>query len=70
MKDWVKKHLRVLVFTLSGVVAGLLYHLTVGCSTGSCVISENPFSSMLYMGLIGLVLSGLFEKGGKDRCNM
>ncbi len=58
MKKRMKPWLRPALFTLGGVLAGLGYYYFVGCSTGSCAITSNPFSSMLYMGLIGWLLSG------------
>ena len=58
MKKHMKPWLRPALFTLGGVLAGLGYYYFVGCSTGSCAITSNPFSSMLYMGLIGWLLSG------------
>ena len=42
---------------LGGAAVGYLYYRFVGCSSGSCVITANPWSSMLYMGLIGFLLS-------------
>ena len=63
MKERMKKWLRPALFTLGGALAGLIYYKLVGCSTGSCVITSSPVSSMLYMGLIGWLLSGAFGSG-------
>ena len=60
MKKRLKKLLRPLLFTLGGALAGLAYYYLVGCSSGSCAITSNPLSSMLYLGLAGLILSGAF----------
>ena len=49
MKNW----LIPLLFTLGGVLVGLAYYYLAGCAAGSCAISSNPISSMVYMGLIG-----------------
>ena len=59
-----------LLFTLGGALAGLAYYYLVGCSSGSCAITSNPLSSMLYLGLAGLILSGAFcPCCGKDSCD-
>ena len=58
MKGHMKKWLRPALFTLGGALAGLVYYYAVGCSTGSCVITSSPFTSMAYMALIGWLLSG------------
>ena len=55
-----KKLLRPAVFTLCGALAGLGYYALVGCSTGSCAITASPVNTMLYMGLIGWLLSEIF----------
>jgi len=64
-----KKWLRPALFTLGSALAGLAYHQLIGCATGSCPITSNPFGSMLYMGLIGWLVSGIFGKEC-DQCNM
>lgn len=58
-----KKLLRPLLFTLGGGIVGLAYYGLVGCNGGGCFISSNPVISMVYVGLIGWLLSGLFGKG-------
>jgi len=70
MKEKWKKWIRPALFTLGGVFAGLGYYYFVGCSTGSCPITSNPVSSMVYMGLIGWLLSGAFGKGCEGGCHM
>ena len=63
-----KMLLRPLLFTLGGVAAGVLYYRYVGGVSGNCSISASPVNAMVYMGLMGLVLSGLFGKERKS-CN-
>lgn len=60
MKKEFKKLLRPAVFTLGGALAGLRYYALVGCSTGSCAITASPVNTILYMGLMGWLLSGIF----------
>ena len=60
MKKYLKKRLRPAVFTLGGALAGLGYYALVGCSTESCAITSSPVNTMLYMGLMGWLLSGIF----------
>ena len=59
MKSKLKKWLRPLLFTIGGALAGLGYYYAVGCSKGSCAITSNPIITMIYMGVIGRLLSGL-----------
>lgn len=57
-KELWKKVRRPLAFTVGGALAGLAYYALAGCPTGSCAITANPFNTMVYTGLIGLLLSG------------
>ncbi len=44
------------------MVLGYLYYLFEGCSSETCAIASNPWISMGYMALIGLLLSNFFSK--------
>lgn len=60
MKERMKKWLRPALFILGGGLVGLGYSYLVGCSTGTCVITSSPLTSMAYMALVGWLLSGVF----------
>jgi len=62
-----KKWIRPALFTLGGALAGLAYYHFIGCASGSCAITSHPFNSMVYMALIGWLLSGVFS-GGREGC--
>ena len=70
MKENVKIWLIPLLFTLGGALVGLAYYYFVGCSTGNCVITSNPINSMIYMGLIGWILSGVFSGRCSGGCGI
>ncbi len=70
MKLKLKNLLRPFLFALGGGLVGLGYYYAVGCSTGSCPITSNPIITVIYMGVVGLLLSGLFGKGCDGKCNM
>ena len=70
MKGRFKKWMRSALFTAAGALAGLGYYFLVGCFTGTCIITSNPFTSMAYMGVIGWLLSGIVGTGCEDKCNM
>ena len=57
-KELWKKVRRPLAFTVGGALVGLAYYALAGCPTCSCAITANPFNTMVYTGLIGLLLSG------------
>ena len=41
-----------------GVVGGFAYYKLVGCRTGTCPITSNPWSSMIYGGVMGFLFAG------------
>lgn len=49
---------RLVLFVLGGAVLGFAYQRIVGCRTGSCPITSNPYVSTIYGALLGYLLSG------------
>jgi len=52
-------------FTLVGVLAGYAYFYYIGCRTGSCAITSNPYMSMAWGGVLGYLLPDFFVKKDK-----
>lgn len=46
-----------------GIIGGYLYYSLVGCKTGTCAITSNPWLSMLWGGIMGYLLFDMFSKG-------
>lgn len=44
-------------YPVAGAIAGFLYYKFIGCASGACPITSNPFSSTLYGLLVGFALS-------------
>ena len=42
---------------LVGGIAGFLYYYFVGCASGSCAITSNPISSVVFGGAMGLFIT-------------
>lgn len=50
--------LRLILSVLAGASLGFGYHRIVGCRTGACPITANPYISTVYGALVGYLLSG------------
>jgi len=46
-------------FILGGAALGFAYYYFIGCASGTCPITSNPYIATAYGGLIGL----LFARG-------
>ena len=49
--------MRIFVGVVVGAVLGFGYHKLVGCSTGACPITANPWISTFYGAFMGLLIS-------------
>lgn len=56
-----KKHYLKIAGIVAGMVGGYLYYYFIGCNSGSCPITSNPWVSTLYGGIIGYLLFDLFK---------
>jgi hypothetical protein len=68
----IKKYYIQLIGLAFGVAGGYLYYKFVGCQSGSCAITSNPYMSMLWGGLMGYLLLDMlanYLKPGKEAKN-
>lgn len=49
---------KIVLFVLGGAAFGFAWYRLVGCRTGACVITSNPYVSTLYGAVMGLLASG------------
>ena len=50
--------LKMALFVLIGGGVGYAYHRFVGCRTGACAITANPYISTVYGAVMGYLLTG------------
>jgi hypothetical protein len=52
-----KKWIKVVSFLLLGGLGGFAYYYFIGCNSGTCAITSNPYISTTYGMMMGLLLS-------------
>ena len=50
-----KRYIKMLSGLGGGALLGFLYYYYIGCASGSCAITSNPYISTAYGALMGLV---------------
>lgn len=55
---------KIIIGVVAGAIAGYAYYRLVGCVTGTCPLTSNPYFSTLYGAVMGLLLTGMPWTGG------
>jgi hypothetical protein len=51
-----------IIGTVVGIIGGYVYYREVGCVSGTCAITSNPYMSMIWGGALGYLLFDMFRK--------
>lgn len=51
--------MKIFAGLLIGAVIGFLYYKFIGCSSGTCPITSNPFMSVIYGAVMGMLVTGI-----------
>ena len=62
MKSFLTKHWLKIAGVITGVIGGYLYYYFVGCVSGTCPITSNPYKMVFFGALLGYLFFSLFEK--------
>ena len=52
-----KNHIKMLSGLFIGAVLGFGYYSYIGCASGTCAITSNPYISTVYGAMMGLVFA-------------
>ncbi len=51
-----------LIGVIIGTIGGYIYYSQVGCVSGTCAITSNPWMSIAWGGAFGYLIFDMFEK--------
>lgn len=54
-----------LIGLVVGAIGGYVYYIEIGCNSGSCAITSNPFMSVIWGAAIGYLVFDMFRKKPK-----
>jgi hypothetical protein len=63
-KNW-KRYLPMMILAVVGAIGGYLYYRFVGCASGACPITSNPYVSTVYGGVLGALIGYIVTPGKK-----
>lgn len=69
MKEFINKHLYAIVFILPGILGGVIYWKYVGCASGTCPITSNWHTMVLFGALIGYLIGDSIDDFLRKRKN-
>jgi hypothetical protein len=57
-----KKMLKIILGVVVGGIFGFLYYRFIGCRSGACMITGNPYISTIYWAVFGGLAAVIFFK--------
>lgn len=51
--------LKIVIGVFAGALVGYMYYRLIGCRSGGCVITGNPYISTLYWALLGGLVANI-----------
>ncbi|MBV5283971.1 MAG: hypothetical protein JZU53_16235 [Paludibacter sp.] len=62
MKEFARKYIVKIIAILVGGAGGFSYYYFIGCASGTCPITSNPYISVIYGAVLGYLFSDIFKK--------
>lgn len=60
-RHFTKNVIKNIIGLLIGAIGGYLYYHYVGCASGGCAITSNPYLSILWGAVLGYLLFDMFK---------
>jgi hypothetical protein len=61
MKEFIKKHYLLILFTFLGAAGGFLYWKFIGCESGACMIKSKWYLSTLWGAAFGYLAGSIIK---------
>ncbi|MEE4196758.1 MAG: DUF6132 family protein [Bacteroidales bacterium] len=61
MKEFILKHKYAFILLVPGIIAGFIYWKYVGCLSGTCPITSNWHTMVLFGGIFGYLIGDMID---------
>lgn len=65
--EWLRRNIAVFIGGIAGAIGGFIYYSEIGCISGSCPITSNPYISTVYGAVLGALLVASFKPRRKSK---
>lgn len=66
MNKFIKKNLLGIIGAVVGAIGGYAYYYYIGCVSGTCPITSNPYASLFFGIVLGYLFFDMFKKEEKS----
>jgi hypothetical protein len=56
-----RKMVAIVIGAVAGAVIGYLYYRLIGCRSGACFITRNPYISTIYWAVLGGLIANILR---------
>jgi hypothetical protein len=56
-----EKMIAIVIGAVAGGVVGYLYYRFIGCRSGACIITGNPYISTIYWAVLGGLIANILK---------
>ena len=67
INNWIKHSVGSIIGFITGGIGGFIYYKTVGCSSGACAITSNPYLTIIWGSLLGYLIGSTLNKTNKNK---
>lgn len=62
MNTFIKKNRLGLIGVVLGAIGGYAYYYFIGCASGTCPLTSNPYISVIFGAVLGYLFLDMFKK--------
>ena len=64
-REFIRYWIAPAILTVMGAILGYIYHVKVGCVTGTCPIAASPWKMTIYGSFLGFLIGLMFQPNKK-----